>query len=148
MKPSGNYIQRRIAMSTKCMRTSTLLIILVALSVILQSCATQEKAVKATEGTQLTHDEVVTLFSVPREVTIPSSKGDGTIKYTPNGNQTYIKGSFLDSGKYRIEEDRICGKWVKIRSGSEKCCKLYKINENVYQCVYEGDGKIIELIFK
>ena len=130
------------------MKMVQFLVMALALTVAFQSCATQEKIVKAPEGTQLTHDEIVTLFSVPREATISSSRGDGTIKYTPDGNQTFVRGSFLDSGKFRIEEDIICGKWETIRSGREKCCKLYRISDNIYQCVYEDDAKITEMKFK
>ena len=99
-------------MRTNCIRTSTLLIILFALMFVFQSCATQEMTAKAPEGTLLTHDELISLFSETHEANHNNSRGISTIKYTPDG-QTIAKGSFFDTGKYRIEDDLICSSWVK-----------------------------------
>ncbi|QTA82061.1 Uncharacterized protein dnl_44250 [Desulfonema limicola] len=117
------------------------IIAILALILTLQSCATQPPP----KETQLNHDELVKLFSTVRKAEYKNNRGIGILNYQPNGTHHFEKGNFSDTGNYRIDGDKMCGKWQKIRSGKEVCWNLYKISENTFQVIYTNgkDGGII-----
>jgi hypothetical protein len=128
-------------MITSRLKMFAYLIFATALTFSFQSCATQGGSAKAPEGTLLTHNDLVELFSSPRQAQYRFSRGIATIHYSPDGRETVSKGSFFDTGEYHIKGDILCSKWSKSRSGEEKCSKLYKISDNAYTFIYTDGEK-------
>ena len=127
-------------MDTKLVKGIVGCIAVLAVFVLIQGCASQEKSLKTQDQTKLTHNELVTLFSVPQEATLTNSRGMYSLKYTPDGGQTISGGSTMDSGTYRFVEDTICGKWTNLRKGLEKCASLYRDDEKSFELIYT-DGR-------
>ena len=129
------------------MKITNLLLIL-AIVLFSQSCATPEKKLQDSSAKLLTQSELMELFSIDRTATFVLQKGyTATAYYSKNGDQKIKHSNGMDEGTYRIENGTFCSKWKKMRNGEEKCGRFYKIDENEYTSVSLDGRRSIKLIF-
>lgn len=112
---------------------------------MLSSCATTERPLQEPSLTFLTHNELKTLMSGTRTVSWTSSGLTGTAGLTGTGIYTQDGTALLRwdrgsaEGTWRINGDRFCTTYPKIRRGYETCHSLHKTGENEYK-LFLPDG--------
>ena len=52
-----------------------------------------------------------------------------------------VSTSYTDTGTYRIDGNRVCSKWVKIRNGAEACGYIHQTPDGKYQSVNDKGEK-------
>lgn len=62
---------------------------------------------------------------------------------SPNGTTITKSGSFVDEGVWRLDGDKICLKWHKIRNGAETCLTTYQQGNDIYNV--SPDGTVISV---
>lgn len=109
------------------------------IALLIGGCATAEQKVMETGAEALTDDQLRDVFARrPRTAQWSTASASGTVQYSPDGTQKTDWGSGGDSGTYQIRNGTICGKWITIRNGKERCFTVYKIADKTYQTFHGG----------
>lgn len=106
---------------------------------LLTGCVTAKQKLVESGVQPMTGNEISELFSQPTNVSYSGPKGSATIHHMPDGTQKIDYPGGTDEGNWRVNGDDICGKWQKLRSGSEQCSSMFKISENTYK-FFGSDG--------
>lgn len=121
------------------------------LVLIFVSCAAvNEKTLKESGAKLLNQQDLMEFFKVERVGTGRTIQGPFKIYYFPDRTQILEHRGGGDQGKYRIGkwEGMFCSKWMKIRSGAEKCNRLYRTGENKIVYVNQNGSFDTEMTFK
>jgi hypothetical protein len=66
-----------------------------------------------------------------------------------NSQTIQVVGSdFTDTGTYRIADNTICSKWVKIRDGAEVCSTIYVRPDGTYEAANAKGEKTAEFVLQ
>lgn len=120
----------------------------VCLLLLAGGCVTAKQKMLDAGINPLTNEELKVLFSKPTNVSFSGNNGDASIQHSPDGTQkiTYQGGS--DEGLWRISKGEICGKWKKIRQGSENCNTMFQVEDNKYKLISNKGAVLGTLTFK
>lgn len=102
---------------------------------------TSQKALQANGVAPLTQSELETLMSRSRTARFAGKNNvTGTVTYAQEGTAKVGWNGGSDVGSWRINGDKFCTKYKKIRNGFETCFTFYKTGENEYQLFFFPEG--------
>lgn len=106
-------------------------------------CATNEASLREKGATPLGAAEVKGLMVTGKPIKgrAADSGYEYAATFNPDGSASVSWDNGSDTGSWRMEGDRFCGKWKVIRNGQEVCSSVYRIGPNEYQ-MFRPDGNL------
>ena len=123
------------------MRRSHLGVVLIFVATV-SGCATTEQSLRAKKLAPLTQKELEERYSRQVKIRFDNNTGGrGIATYMPDGTAQVEVPGLADTGKWRVNDGKICVTWTKIRDGKEGCFTSYKMGPKDYM-TFNADGSL------